>query len=92
MSIPAARSLSVELAATVRQALRDPQEEIYRALEERRANLDRRVKSGEISKSTRARYMQVYQRQLINSLGCGQPSWPERTLAALLAPWLAGGR
>lgn len=79
-------------AAKAHQALIDPQAEIYKALEERRANLDRRVKSGEISSSTRARYLRVYQRQLIESLGCGRPRWPERTLVAVLAPLLAKDR
>jgi hypothetical protein len=71
----------------IRRVLTDPHADICQALEKRRANLDRRVESGEISRSTRARYLQDYKMQLIDSLGYGRPRWPERTLAAVLAPW-----
>jgi hypothetical protein len=56
-----------------------------RALRDRRANLDRRVKSGEIDSSTRARYLRAHQRQLVESLGYDKlVRWPERMLASVL--------
>lgn len=79
-------------AAEIRRALKDPQAQIYQALEDRRANLDRRVKSGEIDSYTRERYMRVYRVRLIESLGYGRPGLPERILVAVLVPLLARAR
>jgi hypothetical protein len=47
--------------------------EDWDALQDRKANLDRRVENGEITSDTRARYLAVHRRQLIESLGYHRP-------------------
>jgi hypothetical protein len=46
-----------------------------RALKARRANLDQRVQRGEISPSTRARYLAAHRRQARRILGGSSPLW-----------------
>jgi len=65
--------------------------EDWQALQDRKANLDRRVESGEITSETEARYIAAHRRTLIQSLGYNRPSrWPERMLVSALLPFLAG--
>ena len=64
--------------------------EDWEALQDRKANLDKRVENGELASDTAARYLAAHRRLLIEGLGYNRPiRWPERMLVSALLPFLA---
>lgn len=62
----------------------------WESMQDRKAKLDKRVESGQITSDTAERYLAAHRRLLIEGLGYNRPiRWPERMLASALLPLLA---